>query len=356
MFKINAVQLLNIISTLNAGCGNDNLNLLTQSINIRTKGDKIQFITTDTRNYTYAMIEKPNGVEDFDIFVDCNLFTRFVNKCDYEEISFEIKDFLEVTGKGGIYKIPILEKTAEFVIPNHELKLQEAKKVDLSKATIDTIQSFNAPFLSKVTSSIGANYYVKGDKVYSTNNTIICEHKLNQTFEDVMLNQRLVKILSTIKDDIITWYNHTDYNYFESSNVVVYNSNANAGKYPIEAVLGNLIQDKTKNVAVPFITLKGIMEKINLFINPIQNNAVKFIIDEDVKIQSFDDNATDVITSANTSDKFNFTVDGMELGMVLANIKDSDIDSGYITIISNDNVINIYTKESVYVVGTLSED
>ncbi len=364
MFSIKTKDLLSKLNVLSECCGNDSLNLLTSSLNLRTKNGKIQLITTDTVNFAYMYIDNaPN--EEFDIFVNMALFTGLIKKCRSEEIEFYVTDvgeasYLEVKSGSGVYKIQIIEKTKEFSIPEHKVDMNETKSVSLDLGIIRQIVSYNKPFLSSDVSSPGYHYYIKDNDILSNNGCVVCQHKFNGDMPNLVLNQRLVNVLKTIEGNNIQWYYCEDYNYFENDSINIY-SKCTGINYPVEKTVSiTNIGNSVNSVVVGVEVIKSVLDKVSLFVSPLQNNAISFMCDGKLTVKSLNANAVEDIDSAVCNGKFEFLVDGNDLMSVLTAIKDDDIENGKVTIYYCDGDgfahINIITKTTVYAMGVLSDE
>lgn len=366
MFSVKQIDLSKKLDVLIKCCGNDPLNLLTSSLNLRTKNGKIQLITTDTVNFAYMNIDNaPN--EEFDVFVNMQLIYDLVKKCKTEDIEFEVVDngednYLFLSSGKGNYKIPILDRTKEFEIPEHKVSLKESKCIDLDLSIVNQMISFNKPFLSTVLDNAAHHYFIDDNTILSNNGSVICSHRFNGDAISTIFNQRLASVLNEIKAEKIKWYyNENNYNYFENDNISIYSTIIEL-TYPLEKTKGIAnIEDNSKFISIGIDTLKSVLGKISLFVNPLQNNAISFNVDKHLVIKSLNANAIEEVDSASFGGgPFEFFIDGTDLYNVLYAIKEEDIKDKQLKLIyckgEDFDHINITTENTVYAMGVLSNE
>lgn len=367
MITLNRYNLLKTLNILDNCCGYDTLNLLTSSINIRTKNNKLQLITTDTVNYAYLWFDLPEN-ETFDVFVNMNTLINLIKSCNSEVISLSVinsgdASYVEIKAGNGIFKIPTIEKTKEFDIPDHKVELRQDCKHTLDLSVIKDMIAYNKPFLNtKAFGEPTCNYYVDDGQSYSSNGMLVCQHKYSQNIylPPVVVYSRLANVLNALTDKTINWYICPDYYYFENDNISIY-SKVMAIDYPIEKLKSISDVGNTDNsITVGVDVIKSAINRLVIFASPLQNNAITFTCNGNLTLKSLDSSAIDTIDNIACNGRFEFIADGNDMLSVLSSLKEDDIDNGRIELVYCDkdgyNHINIKTKNTVYIMGALSDE
>jgi DNA polymerase III sliding clamp (beta) subunit (PCNA family) len=367
MFSVNTKELSDRLDILSKCCVNNALAPITSNVNIKNKDGKLQLITTDTKTFIYATLDDVDMEDALDIFVNMTILQGIIKYCKTEDVEFEIvsndkENYVKVVSGKGEYKIPIINPSTDMMIPPHNVDLKKATTINTTSTEFSEIFRFNKAFLDNLNMNNPTYHYYLGAKKSVTGDGFkMCRHNTNLDIKEGLIFDR--KLVEVLKDctGVITWSYTKEFNYFECENKIDVYSIATDKTYPIEKIeefLDNIESDK--NLTIGVATLKNILNKINLFVSPLQSNAISFNVDKTTTISNYASNNAEEELELQHTGKFKFVVDGKDLLALISSIEVDETTDDLITMhyTKNDDIefVGIKTEGTSYVLACLAMD
>jgi len=329
---------------------------LTGMMRVSVKDNLLTLVTTDGSNYLYVTETLQN--EDFYVVVDEDVFVKLVSKTTSDMMTFELIDnHLDVKGNGKYsVELPIDENgqliiypdpVARFVSTNYSLKI--------TSETISLILKTNKSALStSLAEPCYTGYYI-GDRVITSDRSVICCNDLYLFDKPKLINPELMNLLSVFTGDVEVTFTDNNEIMFTDKNCVAYGHlMSDIDEYNAEAVIKLVDTDMPYTCDVNRNTLLNSLDRLSLFVSTYDKNAVTLkFTNEYLEITNVNSNAVERIKYAyltNTSDA-SYSVDIEMLEKQLSVQSGDTVEIGY----GNDIFLKLVDGDTTQLIPLLVE-
>ncbi len=195
-------QLQNSCSKILAAVDSNALSVLTETLQLKTKGKDL-FISVTNREY-FAQVRIPMSEElDFHATVNANLFLKLVSQITTDTIEMNIVDSALVLKGNGTYKLPLIFD-GDTLLDLPEINIDNPTATfEIDSAVLLSMIQFNSKQLSQgiISKPIQKLYYMdEAGAVTFTTGACVNSFTLQQPVK-VLLNDRLVKLFKLFKGE-----------------------------------------------------------------------------------------------------------------------------------------------------------
>lgn len=307
--KVAAARIKDAVNKVIKGAGFNNLIPITSLLGIELVDGKLSFYTTDMTNNFVVSVDKVAG-DDIDIVVDADIFSKLIAKTTSEEVEMTVdEDTLLVKGNGK-YKVPLISDESGLVtFPKPNINV-DSDPVAVKLTSIMNAYNINKNALAKTLEQPELTAYYCGDRVISTDGTVITFNDFKLMDTDPILIPAQMMLLLTLMDneDIKCYINGTSI-CFMTDNMTVEGTLADGIEdYPVEAITAYLDETFNSNCKVPKEVLLSVIDRLSLFIEPYDKNGAYFTFGRrGINVHSMKDSSTEVINYVESKDFSEFT-------------------------------------------------
>lgn len=328
---------------------------LTGMMRVSVKDNLLTLTTTDGSNYLYVTNVLQN--EDFYAVVDEDVFVKLVSKTTSDTMTFELIDnHLEVKGNGKYsVELPIDENGQLIIYPDPVAKFVHKDTVKLSHETIELILRTNKSALStSLAEPCYTGYYI-GDRVITSDRSVICCNDLKLFDSPKLINPELMNLLSVFTKDIVAIFSDNNEVMFTDMQHIAYGHlMSDIDEYNAEAVIKLVDTDMPYTCDVNRNTLLNSLDRLSLFVSTYDKNAITLkFTNEYLEITNVNSNAVERIKYAyltNTSDA-SYSVDIEMLEKQLSVQSGDTVEIGY----GNDIFLKLVDGDTTQLIPLLVE-
>lgn len=367
MIKIVTTDLKEILSKVSRCAGNDKNTPLTQLLNIKSDGEKVTFTTTDTVNTcVYEYKNDTAKLDEMNVTVTVDQFNKLVSKFTCAEVSFGIgKSKKDLTVKGnGEYKLPIAFENGEIVeypIPN--ISAEPASEIfEAEVGLISNAAKKSEGAITKVTPDIQLEDYPRTNYYFDSTGCVTLDgFKATWVKGDKLLPFTTLVYPSTIKllsifgvDDKIKAYKAENGNLiFKSENITLVSKEAQGIEaFPYEVAIGLIETEVEKSVDVTAGGFLAALDRLKLFMLPVDGNCVKLEFGENGLTASSSSGACSEQISSDNVAQFSCFVDVDNLISQLKSFGEEIVTIGY----GGDKFMQLFTEEIGQIVVLTTEE
>ena len=317
---IETTKLQDLTSKAYKGSGRMPILAITMFIGIEVKDGDLILTTTDKINTLKVIgkgIAKDN--ENFYTCVDSDLFNKLVSKTTSSTITLEI-DENSLTFKGnGVYSLPIAvdEKNNVVRIPEASFNA-DIEGVEIETSKLKEMLVFNKPSIAKTMEApYLTGYYIDDESIVSFNLVTACVNNTKLINSRALLSSNLVELFGiiTIEKAIIKI---DDRKILVEAGDVVINGTLMEGieQYPAQPLKELIAAQFDSECVLNKSDLMNTLDRLNLFINDDDKNALRLTFAEDcITISSKKSNGNEMLkyVSANNALPFTQLVDLIDL-------------------------------------------
>ena len=307
--KVAAGRIKDAVNKVIKGAGFNNLIPITSLLGIELVDGKLSFYTTDMTNNLVVSVDKVAG-DDIDVVVDADIFSKLIAKTTSEEVEMTVdEDTLLVKGNGK-YKVPLISDESGLVtFPKPDIDV-DSDPVKVKLTSIMNAYNINKNALAKTLEQPELTAYYCGDRVISTDGTVITFNDFKLMDTDPILVPAQMMLLLTLMDneDIKCYINGTSI-CFMTDNMTVEGTLADGIEdYPVEAITAYLDETFNSNCKVPKEVLLSVLDRLSLFIEPYDKNGAYFTFGRrGINVHSMKDSSTETINYVESKDFSEFT-------------------------------------------------
>lgn len=300
MISIDTITLKEILSKMSKCMGNDKNVPITQLLHIKSKDNKIVFLTTDEINaleYTYE--PEPNcTIDDIDITVMAEQFIKLASKFSSKDTKIGVSDSgheLTIIGNGE-YKLslPLNSEGNPIVFP----KLPMIKKVEDVEPNTDNVYYGDISlFINSAKFAEGAilkpsidlqiedyprtNYYFGSIGCVTLDGFRATLVETNEFKYEALIYPSTIKLLSLLNNDNFESYKIDDILVFKCDGMILYAKCADGlDAYPYEVATSLLNQDLPNSVSVAASGFLSALDRLKLFITSFDDNCITLDFNE----------------------------------------------------------------------------
>ena len=307
--KVATGRIKDAVNKVIKGAGFNNLIPITSLLGIELADGRLSFYTTDMTNNLVVSVDKVAG-DDIDIVVDADIFSKLIAKTTSEEVEMTVdEDTLLVKGNGK-YKVPLISDESGLVtFPKPDINV-DSDPVEVKLTSIMNAYNINKNALAKTLEQPELTAYYCGDRVISTDGTVITfnDFKLMDT-DPILIPAQMMLLLTLMDNENITCYINGTSICFMTDNMTVEGTLAEGIEdYPVEAITAYLDETFNSNCKVPKEVLLSVIDRLSLFIEPYDKNGAYFTFGRrGINVHSMKDSSTETINYVESKDFSEFT-------------------------------------------------
>ena len=300
--KVKTEVLKSLVSKVSIGVGNDKLVPITELIGIKANSEKIELVSTDSNNYVFVWQECDTdikGDDEFKVAVSADKFTKLIGKLNSEDVALKLVDGnLVVRATHGTYTIELQPdengEPVEYPDPRqtisvigHDYKTEDIKRIiQIEKSSL--AKTLERPELT--------NYYAS-DSVFATDGSVVTQYKIKLFDEPVLISSRLMDIIGSITEENVKIYVQEDSISVLANGTEVFSRIADsASQYAIDKVKGFIDTEFSQWVKVNKNTLLNALDRIAIFVDKYDNQAVRLVFDRsDVVISNIKSGSEELV-------------------------------------------------------------
>lgn len=296
-FRVNTSKLQKLVSKVVKGAGNDRFLPITSLMSIEISNGILSLSTTDGNNILTVCDDVNTDIDNLSITVPVMTFSKLISKFTCTDTILDLQDAILIVKGNGTYKISLLvDENGIVEFPKFSYK-EIVSKYTISKSIIMNMYNFNKSAVNIDTSDCLSGYYVS-DNVVTTNENIICIYTKKVFDTPVLLPANLVKLLPLL-DDVeinVSFYPNNAVSFISDNVRVDGYIRSDIEYYPIDGII--VYKDKKFNYRceVSKIELQRVLNRISLFVEPYDRNAIKLSFNSDcLEVCSKNASAIDII-------------------------------------------------------------
>ena len=318
------------------GAGNNQLIPITSLLGIKCSNGKLTLVTTDSTNYLYVS-HTIEDKTDFQVVIDVAVFSKLVQRTSSEYIELELKEnFLEVKGNGTYsIELPLDEEGNPIVYPD-PLKEKDLSSTDSNEVQTTIIKDVLRALKPAVATTSDLpqyqGYYV-GDVITASDTNVIASLDETITKKDIIVPAEFMQMLDVITEEKFTLQVDSEEIVCTTPTVTVYGRlmDYNAGDgdddYNIDAIADFLAVGFDSMCKVSKTELVQVLERLELFVNPYDNNALRMEFGEkSVKISSKKSNGVEEIEYKDSKEPKQMSL-WIDIEQLAQNVKSQAADS-----------------------------
>lgn len=257
------------------GASENKLLPITSMMAIELKSNKLTLTTTDTANTLKIIADKIQG-DDFYVVVPVDVFSKLVAKTTVETITLTLKEnSLEVKGN-GVYNIALpMDEEGLVRFPEYSFSKRGVVQRSLNLTSIKNILNINKAAIAKtIETPCLCGYYI-GERVLTTNETVICFNDMNLLGIDVLISPTTMELLALSPQEKIDCYYRDGWFLFETPEMILHGAEHDDKQlFPVEDITSYLSQDFDSSCALPKALVQNVIDRLALFIEPYDKNGV----------------------------------------------------------------------------------
>jgi len=304
-FKLSTAKMTVILNRVAKGVGSSKVLPITEYLRLTLEDGTLTVIATNSVNFITSITKEVTG-KNGEVIVKADQLIKLVTKTTKPEISFtEKEDHLEVKGN-GTYKIPLFETNK---YPTYEFD-SSVKKVEVETKVLKKAFAINSSSVAAEMTMPCLTGYRMGSKAITTDGVKMCINETNILHEDALITQALADLINTLSGEKVVVQKDGDNLLFTTENVIVFGTELDGlDEYP--DITPILSIDYPNYAIVNKSHLLDALERLNLFVDPFDNNGVKLTFSKKgLKIEDLKQNSNEILEYTEKSQK-------KEIGMVV---------------------------------------
>lgn len=274
MFKIETPILQEMVHKLSK-CGSNRLLEITNYYNIEVDERGLVITATDGNNFITVINDTTKG-EKLKTIVKADHFAKLVTKTTAPHMIFTLKEnYMEVVGNGK-YKLEIVEGET---YPTYSF--QPAKEIDINLTPFKSAINVNKYSISQnIADGILTGYLVSDGKMITADGIRVCVTPLELGDANLLLTPELITLIGSLTEEKAKLsVSETGGILISTSNAIVYGSELE-GKEQYPDVIPLTEIEFGSQCSLSKLSILSILDRLNLFINPFEQNAISLIFEE----------------------------------------------------------------------------
>ena len=352
-------KLKSVVSKAMKGVGNNSLIPLTSMLGIKKLENEnfLKFYSTNGRDTLVCKLDCQTECEPFTITVSADLFGRLISKITSEQISFAVDNGNLFVGGNGMYKIPIIyDEEGAVDFPEYPNFVAE-NDIEFMKNDVLNIIHSNKNSLAKTMEMPYLTGYYLGEKAIATDTNVICFNDTNLfKGKNVLLSSDTMELLSISSEEKLKMKKRGNQILFTASDIILYTSELD-GKdiYPVEDINSYLTLSFPYKCELPKDLLNSVLDRLSLFIEPYDRNAIDFTFTKDkLTISSKKSSSVEDIRYLGNCDCETFTC-AVDVAMIKDQISSISADKVDLYF-GEENAIKITSDKVVNIISLLEEE
>lgn len=281
ILTVNTQLLKEMVNKAIKGAGMNRLLPITNMMLIEIADNKLNLLTTDGTSTLVIKTDKCETADDFYVVVPIDIFSKLINKTTCESVILNLEENNLLVKGNGSYRIPLPldeEGLVKFPKPK-DIEVAEDKNEIIKNSFIKSVINTNKASVAKTLEiPCLTGYYVGEEIVVSSDENNACYNKINLFNDNVLVSTKVLDLLALSNYEEIKYVRKQNYLMFFAEDLTLYTQELE-GKdiFPIEPLM-ELYNNSTfkSSCKVPKILLQSVIDRLMLFIEPYDKNAVTF--------------------------------------------------------------------------------
>ena len=281
ILTVNTQLLKEMVNKAIKGAGMNRQLPITNMMLIEVADSKLNLLTTDGTSTLVIKTDKCENTDDFYVVVPIDIFSKLITKTTCETVTLTLEESNLLVKGNGNYKIALPldeEGLVKFPKPKDVVTVEDKNgmiKNSFIKSVINTnkasvAKTYEVPCLT--------GYYIGEEMVISSDENNACYNKINLLNDNVLVSTKVLDLLALSNYEEIKYVRQQNYLIFFAEDLTLYTQELE-GKdiFPVEPLM-ELYNNSTfkSSCRVPKILLQSVIDRLMLFIEPYDKNAVTF--------------------------------------------------------------------------------
>ncbi len=279
--KIKTETLQTMVGKVSKCVSNNKLIPLTSLLNIRVENNILVLTATNATNYFYVSDETKYNVENFEISVMADTFTKLVQKTTSEYITLDLDGAkLKVKGNGTYtMELPLDENGDIIRFPKKLAKAEEECDISaaytLKLSTVKNILAVNKSSLADNMELPVLTCYYCGDSVITSDRKKICSTSIKVFDNPMIITAALMDLLGVLTDENIEVLTAGDSALYRTEHDVIYSPiTEGVDTFPVKAIDSLVEQDFSSVCKISRSALLNVIDRLSLFVVPYDKHGI----------------------------------------------------------------------------------
>ena len=279
--KIKTETLQTMVGKVSKCVSNNKLIPLTSLLNIRVENNILVLTATNATNYFYVSDETKYNVENFEISVMADTFTKLVQKTTSEYITLDLDGAkLKVKGNGTYtMELPLDENGDIIRFPKKLAKAEEECDISaaytLKLSTVKNILAVNKASLADNMELPVLTCYYCGDSVITSDRKKICKNAINVFETPLLITSQLMELLGCLTDEDISVHVRGDNLIFSTMRDDIYAPiTEGIETFPVDAINSLCDTAFESNCKISKSAVLNVIDRLSLFVSPYDKKGI----------------------------------------------------------------------------------
>ena len=274
--KLKTDSLKEAVNKVVKGMGNNKILPITEMIGVNLADKSLTFVTTD--GSSKVQVSLPVEEEGkFSFVVNGKTFSQLVQKTTTEFVTFIVEED-KLTLKGnGTYSFSFTSDEDGELVTLPVIDKEKGNFVELNTKELQQSYEINKFSLADSMETMAyTGFYFDASGSLTTNSMKISYIKNNLFATPLLLNNKLVSLVSLLDGDKVKVYQTNSEIVLESGNVSIQGYKmTEVNEFPIEDIKPFLENDLPHKVRINKQALLNLLDRISVFVTPFDKNSIK---------------------------------------------------------------------------------
>lgn len=295
--KIKTLDLQDMVLRASKGASQMRVLPITEMIGIELKDGVLTFSTTDTANTLKVFAKNVEG-ENFEVVVNCNLFSGLIAKLTSAFTELVVDDKKVQVRGDGVYDVPIVtDDEGPVKFPSYDF-VKEGEAKEMSLLALKEVVATNKTAISYSPQLPCLRGYLLADKAYTTDNQVVCVNDTKLVDGEYLISPEMLDLLILAKEEKIKWWYDKGYFLFECGDLVLYGVEQDGkSEYPLDKIGEDgesipgvqtvMAQEWPSRCKIQKVALQSLLDRLSLFIEDTDEGGAYFTFTpEGIKVTS----------------------------------------------------------------------
>lgn len=278
---VNTQLLKEMVNKVIKGAGMNRQLPITNMMLIEVADSKLNLLTTDGTSTLVVKTDKCENTDDFYVVVPIDIFSKLITKTTCETVTLTLEESNLLVKGNGNYKIALPldeEGLVKFPKPKDIVTVEDKNEITKNSFIKSVINTNKASVAKTYEVPCLTGYYIGEEMVVSSDENNACYNKINLLNDNILVSTKVLDLLALSNYEEIKYVRKQNYLMFFAEDLTLYTQELE-GKdiFPIEPLM-ELYNNTTfkSSCKVPKILLQSVIDRLMLFIEPYDKNAVTF--------------------------------------------------------------------------------
>ena len=281
ILTVNTQILKEMVNKAIKGAGMNRQLPITNMMLIEVSDSKLNLLTTDGTSTLVIKTDKCENTDDFYVVVPIDIFSKLITKTTCETVTLTLEESNLLVKGNGNYKIALPldeEGLVKFPKPKDIVTVEDKNEMIKNSFIKSVINTNKASVAKTYEVPCLTGYYIGEEMVISSDENNACYNKINLLNDNVLVSTKVLDLLALSNYEELKYVRKQNYLMFFAEDLTLYTQELE-GKdiFPVEPLM-ELYNNSTfkSSCRVPKILLQSVIDRLMLFIEPYDKNAVTF--------------------------------------------------------------------------------